>query len=77
MFSDSQLFDWTRIILLVLTHGNLLPKQMLYQAPTGPGTASQLCVAWQLRPYPNVLFVGQPHDRTAISNGAQGTLQAY
>jgi hypothetical protein len=36
MFPDSQLFDWTRIILLVLTRGILLPKQMLYQAELRP-----------------------------------------
>jgi hypothetical protein len=36
MFPGSQLFDWTRIILLVLTRGILLPKQMLYQAELRP-----------------------------------------
>jgi hypothetical protein len=39
---DSHLFDCACIIFVVLTRGNLLPKQMLYQAelrpdPTGPG----------------------------------------
>ena len=34
--ADFQLFDYARTILLVLTRGILLPKQMLYQAELRP-----------------------------------------
>ena len=36
---DSQMFDCACIIFVVLTRGNLLPKQMLYQAELRPDRA--------------------------------------